>query len=136
MYETGTSIELHASHSLPIDGPEGQQHAHSYRVDVAVRRSELDPAGFVIDLDLLRDELGVIRSKVDGSDLDRSLSLGLPVTVEVLAAWVHSQLRDLVAASGGGEVSVRVHEGPDGFGGYLGAIEGSRSSSVRNDLQD
>ena len=37
--------------------PEGERHSHDYRLDVVVRRDDLDERGMVVDLDLLDQAL-------------------------------------------------------------------------------
>ena len=53
-YQVGSSVTVRALHQMPVEGPEGQLHAHDYRLDVVVGRQELDPHGMVCDLDVLR----------------------------------------------------------------------------------
>ena len=54
MYQVGTSTEVRALHVMPgVEGPEGELHAHDYRLEVVVGRAELDERGMVCDLDVL-----------------------------------------------------------------------------------
>ena len=54
MYETGTALQVRAFHVMPgMPLPEGERHSHDYRLDVVVRRDDLDERGMVVDLDLL-----------------------------------------------------------------------------------
>ena len=35
-YEVGSSVTVRALHQMPVQGPEGELHAHDYRIDVVV----------------------------------------------------------------------------------------------------
>jgi 6-pyruvoyltetrahydropterin/6-carboxytetrahydropterin synthase len=102
-----------------VSGPEGELHAHDYRVEVIVERRELDERGMVCDLDLLEEALGEIIAEVDGQDLEQIRPKGTEaVTVEVFASWVHAGLADALREGNGDVLSVRVWESADAFGGY------------------
>ena len=46
MYQVGTAIEVRAFHVMPgVDGPEGQLHAHDYKVEVLVGRADRGSVG-------------------------------------------------------------------------------------------
>ena len=130
-FETGASAPLRALHRLPwADGPEGQPHAHDYRIEVVVERSALDERGMVIDLDVLQAALGSVIASLDGQDLDERVDAdgAEAVTVEILARWIHRELRDAVRAAGADALSVRVWEAPDAFGGYRGPVSATTSA--------
>jgi 6-pyruvoyltetrahydropterin/6-carboxytetrahydropterin synthase len=127
-FEVGASVPLRAFHRLPwADGPEGEPHAHDYRVEVVVERSALDERGMVIDLDVLQAGLDLVVGSLDGQDLDERVDAEgtEAVTVEILARWLHRELRDTVRAAGADALSFRVWESPDAFGGYRGAVASS-----------
>ena len=89
-YEVGSSVTVRALHQMPVQGPEGELHAHDYRIDVVVGRHELDEHGMVCDLDALRAALQAIVARIDGRDLESSRPPSAEaVTVEVLARWAH-----------------------------------------------
>ena len=122
-YEVGSSVTVRALHQLPVDGPEGELHAHDYRIDVVVGRRELDERGMVCDLDALRAALQAIVARIDGKDLEeiRPPAAGA-VTVEVLARWAHQTLVPALRQAGGDTLAVRVWETPSDFGGYDGPV--------------
>ncbi len=106
-----------------MPGPEGELHAHDYRVEVVVERRELDARGMVCDLDVLTESLVEIVAQVDGQDLERIRPEGTAaVTVEVFAGWVHARLADRLREAGGDVLAVRVWESADAFGGYRGPV--------------
>jgi len=97
--------------------PEGERHSHDYRLDVVVRRDDLDERGMVVDLDLLDRALRDTAARVDGVDLETVVPAEA-VTVEVFARWVHEQLAAALGRLPGATLAVRVWESPVAFGGY------------------
>jgi 6-pyruvoyltetrahydropterin/6-carboxytetrahydropterin synthase len=119
-FEIGTSAELRALHRIPwLPPPEGDLHAHDYRVEVIVARETLDGRGMVCDLDLVEAALRAAVGELEDKDLD---SIRPPeaeaVTVEILARWFHAKLGEAIRAAGGEELAVRIWESPTAFGGY------------------
>ncbi|HWC32692.1 MAG TPA: 6-carboxytetrahydropterin synthase [Actinomycetota bacterium] len=119
-YEIGTAVRLRAFHVMPdMPPPEGERHAHDYRVEAIVRRRELDERGMVVDLDELRDALEEGAAHVHGRDLDRIRPESTDaVTVEVFARWFHGEVAERVRRAGAEELEIRVWESPDDYGAY------------------
>jgi 6-pyruvoyltetrahydropterin/6-carboxytetrahydropterin synthase len=128
MYQVGTSVEVRALHVMPgMEGPEGELHAHDYRIEVVVERDELDGRGMVCDLDLLEAALDDVADAVRDVDLEKIRPDGAEaVTVEVFARWAHGAMADAVARAGGERLTVRVWENPVAFGGYGGPVTAPR----------
>jgi 6-pyruvoyltetrahydropterin/6-carboxytetrahydropterin synthase len=124
VHEVGTARLVRAFHIMPgAPGPEGELHAHDYRVEVVVERRELDVRGMVCDLDVLNAALAEIIAEVDGQDLERIRPKGAAaVTVEVFAGWVHARLAEALRGAGGDVLAVRVWESADAFGGYRAPV--------------
>lgn len=124
MYETGTALQLRAFHVMPgMPPPEGERHAHDYRLDVVVRRDELDERGMVVDLDVLDEALRGAAAVVDGADLERIQPPDAEaVTVELFARWLHAQLAAGLGPLPGVTLAVRVWESPVAFGGYTAVL--------------
>ena len=124
MYEVGTSRSVRALHVMPgMPLPEGELHAHDYRLDVVVRREELDDRGMVCDLDVLEAALGEAVDELDGRDLEMIRPPDADaVTVEVFAKWLYGVLADPIRNDGGELMSVRVWESPTAFGGYTSSL--------------
>jgi 6-pyruvoyltetrahydropterin/6-carboxytetrahydropterin synthase len=123
-FEVGTSAALRAMHRIPwLPPPEGDLHAHDYRIEVVVRRETLDGRGMVCDLDVVEAALQGAVGELEGKNLD---SIRPPeaeaVTVEILARWFHARLGDAIRAAGGEELAVRVWESPTAFGGYRARV--------------
>jgi 6-pyruvoyltetrahydropterin/6-carboxytetrahydropterin synthase len=119
-FEVGASSELRALHRIPwLPPPEGDLHAHDYRVEVVVGRATLDERGMVCDLDIVEAALQAAVGAVAGKDLDAIRPPGAEaVTVEILARWFHDRLADAIRAAGGETLAVRVWESATAFGGY------------------
>jgi 6-pyruvoyltetrahydropterin/6-carboxytetrahydropterin synthase len=124
VYETGTALQVRAFHVMPgMPPPEGERHSHDYRLDVVVRRDDLDERGMVVDLDLLDQALRDAAAQVDGADLDRIQPADAEaVTVELFARWVHGRLADALGRLPGVTLSVRVWESATAFGGYTAPL--------------
>jgi 6-pyruvoyltetrahydropterin/6-carboxytetrahydropterin synthase len=126
-FEVGASAALRALHRIPwLPPPEGDLHAHDYRVEVVVERATLDGRGMVCDLDVVEAALRDAVATLEGKDLD---SIRPPeaeaVTVEILAGWFHARLSDAIFAAGGEALAVRVWESPTAFGGYRARVSSS-----------
>jgi 6-pyruvoyltetrahydropterin/6-carboxytetrahydropterin synthase len=122
MYETGTALHVRAFHVMPgLPPPEGERHAHDYRLDVVVRRDYLDERGMVVDLDLLDKALRDAAGQVADADLENVVDAEA-VTVEVFARWLHGELATALGRLPGGTLAVRIWENPSAFGGYTAPL--------------
>ncbi len=126
-FEVGASRGLRALHRIPwLPPPEGDIHAHEYRVDVVVERAALDERGMVCDLDVVEAALGDAVGALEGKDLELIRPPDAEaVTVEILARWFHETLADAIRAAGGEALSVRVWESETAFGGYRAPVSTS-----------
>jgi 6-pyruvoyltetrahydropterin/6-carboxytetrahydropterin synthase len=122
VYETGTALQVEAFHVMPgMPPPEGERHSHDYRLDVVVRRDDLDERGMVVDLDVLEQALRAAAAQVDGADLEEVVGIEA-VTVEVFARWLHDRLAAALGRLPGATLAVRVWESPVAFGGYTSSL--------------
>ena len=126
-FEVGTSSELRALHRIPwLPPPEGDLHAHDYRVEVVVGREALDERGMVCDLDVVEAALRETVGELEGKNLDSILPPEAEaVTVEILARWFHARLGNAIRIAGGEQLAVRVWESPTAFGGYRARLSTS-----------
>jgi 6-pyruvoyltetrahydropterin/6-carboxytetrahydropterin synthase len=123
-FEVGASSVLRALHRIPwLPPPEGELHAHDYRVEVVVERATLDGRGMVCDLDVLEAALEEAVAALEGKDLD---AIRPPeaeaVTVEILARWFHARLAEAIRAAGGEALAIRIWESSTAFGGYRARV--------------
>jgi 6-pyruvoyl-tetrahydropterin synthase len=114
---------VRALHQMPVDGPEGQLHAHDYRLDVVAGRGDLNQRAMVCDLDVLRAAIQELVERIEDRDLE---GIRPPwaeaVTVEVLARWAHERLAPALDAEGVETLTVRVWESPVDFAAYAGPV--------------
>jgi 6-pyruvoyl-tetrahydropterin synthase len=124
MYETGTVVSVTAFHVMPgMPPPEGERHSHDYKLDVVVRRDQLDERGMVVDLDQLGQALRDAAAQVDGRDLELIRPADSEaVTVEVFARWLHGRLACALGQMPEVTLAVRVWESPTAFGGYTAPL--------------
>ncbi|HEY1634423.1 MAG TPA: 6-carboxytetrahydropterin synthase [Acidimicrobiales bacterium] len=123
-YQVGTAKEVRALHLMPgVEGPEGQLHAHDYRIELLIERTTLGDEGMVCDLDLLDGALSDIIDRVRDRDLETIRPVDAEaVTVEIFARWVHGAIAAAVRSAGGETLTVRVWESPVAFGGYRATV--------------
>ena len=124
----GASAPLRALHRIPwLPPPEGDLHAHDYRVEVVVERASLDARGTVCDLDAVEAALREAVAALEGKDLDATVKRpgAEAVTVEILARWFHARLAEAIRAAGGEALAVRVWESETAFGGYRAPVTAS-----------
>lgn len=125
MYESGAVVTVRSFHTMPgLPPPEGERHAHDYRLEVVASRDNLDEHGMVVDIDLLDRALRTLTDRLDGADLDLIVAPdvgAVAVTVELFARWLHGKVDEAIAPSPGTTISVRVWESATAFGGYLAA---------------
>lgn len=124
VYEVGTAVDVRALHVMPgVEGPEGELHAHDYRLEVVVGRDDLDDRGMVCDLDVLDAALTEVADRLRDADLEVIRPADAEaVTVEVFARWLHAELAGPVRAGGGEYLAVRVWESPTAFGAYQAPV--------------
>jgi len=123
MYQVGTAAEVRALHVMPgAPPPEGELHAHDYRIEVVVERDELDDRAMVCDLDVLNAALDDVITVVRDADLEVIRPADAEaVTVEVFARWAHDTLAPAMRDEGVEVLTVRVWESPVAFGAYRAA---------------
>jgi 6-pyruvoyltetrahydropterin/6-carboxytetrahydropterin synthase len=124
MYQVGTAAEVRALHVMPgAPPPEGELHAHDYRLEVVVERNELDGRGMVCDLDVLEAALADVTAVVRDADLEVIRpDHAEAVTVEVFARWAHDAIAPAMRGEGVEVLTVRVWESPVAYGGYRAAL--------------
>jgi 6-pyruvoyltetrahydropterin/6-carboxytetrahydropterin synthase len=115
---------VRALHVMPdVEGPEGELHAHDYRIEVVVEREGLDERGMVCDLDVLDAAVAATADSVRDEDLEVIRpSDAIAVTVEVFARWAYDRLAAALGDTGAEQLTVRVWESPVAYGGYRGPI--------------
>ena len=99
MFEVWKEFRFDCAHTLDESPASGGRysrlHGHSYQAEVWLRGDQT-ARGWVTDLGTLEGRLQQIASKLDHSFLNEIEALG-PPTMENLAAYIWSQLRDMAA---------------------------------------
>jgi 6-pyruvoyltetrahydropterin/6-carboxytetrahydropterin synthase len=122
MFEVGAVASFRAFHVMPDQPPpEDRRHPHDYRVEVVAERERLDDRGMVCDLDVVVSSLGDAAGRLRDRDLADVCGTD-PVTVEILASWIHRELGGPLGADGAEVVAVRVWESDDAFGGVRARV--------------
>jgi 6-pyruvoyltetrahydropterin/6-carboxytetrahydropterin synthase len=122
MFEVGVSASVRAFHTMPGQPPpENERHPHDYRVEVVAERDRLDERGMVCDLDIVTGSVDDLTGRLRDRDLEGVCGTE-PVTVEVLASWIHAQLAPTLGRDGAQWLRVRVWESGDAFGGIRAAV--------------
>ncbi|MDR9411622.1 MAG: 6-carboxytetrahydropterin synthase [Haloquadratum sp.] len=88
--------ELIAQHYLtvPDPGPEGQVHSHRYTIGVTLLAEELDPYGYVVDIDAFTEWVEAVADRYRDTLLnDHTGDAATNPSVE----WFATQLADAVA---------------------------------------
>lgn len=125
MYTVAVQQELIAQHYLIGGdfGPENQPHSHHYRVEARLDGRELDPHGFLVDIDALTAAL----QAAVGPFRDRTLNDlpefdGLNPSLEHLCRILCRALAAGLPASAPGALRVTIWEGPCAWAAYTQAL--------------
>ncbi|MGH9321749.1 MAG: 6-pyruvoyl trahydropterin synthase family protein [Vicinamibacteria bacterium] len=121
-FEVGVLQDFIAQHYLVGGdfGPEGSLHSHHYRVELTVSGDSLDGHGFLVDIVLLRAELGRIVDRLRERTLnDLPEFSGLNPGVEVVARVMGEALCRALANRDLSALHVKVWENDTAWAGYL-----------------
>jgi 6-pyruvoyltetrahydropterin/6-carboxytetrahydropterin synthase len=123
MYEVGVVGQFEAAHHLIGDfGPATRTHGHTYRVEVAVRGTELRADCTLLDIVPIQQGLERVLAALHYRDLSELEGFaGRNTTAETVARYIHDQLAPLIAGQGIATLAVRVWESPLAYAGYEGA---------------
>ncbi len=112
MFSTSLKKDFIAQHRFDqAKGPEGQYHSHHFAAEVTVFGNELDPTGYLVDLDDLDKALRSIL--LDLSDRPLNEVPGMedrPPSIENLAKFICDRLTERMDLSGLRTVNVRIWE--------------------------
>ena len=112
-YALGVNGDFSARHFLfgGEFGPEGDLHAHHYRVEVVLEGDELDEHGFLVDIVRVNEELGRLTDRYRDQTLNELPELdGLNPGVEAFARVFAEGMRDGLGPSGISALSVKIWE--------------------------
>ncbi len=117
MFEVGVARTFHALHQLESDAGSGDhEHSHDYRVEVVVRGDALDENSMLLDLDALGAAVDGSLAELDAADLDELPAFaGRNTTVEVVAEYVWSDIRQRLPAGALAALRVTLYESADAW---------------------
>jgi 6-pyruvoyltetrahydropterin/6-carboxytetrahydropterin synthase len=125
MYAVGVSDHVMIAHSLKgaVFGPAQRLHGATYEVRVEVQAAALDADGIVLDIGRLTDAVREALAPLAYRNLDEVDEFGgRNTTTEVLCAYVHRRLGELLGERPGAELLVTLVETPTAWGRYQGPL--------------
>jgi 6-pyruvoyltetrahydropterin/6-carboxytetrahydropterin synthase len=125
MYAVGVSDHVMIAHSLKgaVFGPAQRLHGATYEVRVEVQAAALDVDGIVLDIGRLTDAVREALAPLAYRNLDEVDEFGgRNTTTEVLCAYVHRRLCELLGERPGAELLVTLVETPTAWGRYQGPL--------------
>ena len=95
-------------------------HGHNFKVEVDLRRQELDSIGVVADFIVIKKELNAVLQQVDMAYLNKLPGLdGKNSSVENVARWIHDELSRRIKDKGVRIRRVTVWETEDAGASYF-----------------
>lgn len=120
-YALGVNTGFTARHYLVGGdfGPEGELHAHDYRVEVVLEGDELDEHGFLVDIVRVKAELGRLVERYRDATLNELPELaGLNPGCEVFARVFAESLKDGIDARHLEALTVKIWENAEAWARY------------------
>lgn len=130
MYRIGVRREFLAWHFLTVDGagPEGERHAHRYRLEVALYGRTLNRSGYLADLDAVRAFVEETVARYGDATLnDLPEFAGLNPSLEHFARILGERLIRTADPARIERVRVVLWEGDDAWAGWEGVVVGAQT---------
>jgi 6-pyruvoyltetrahydropterin/6-carboxytetrahydropterin synthase len=126
MYAVAVQRELIAQHYLVGGdfGPENRLHSHCYRVEWRIEGPELDPCGFLVDIDRMVSGIDAVL----GGFRDRTLNelpalAGMNPSIEHLARILWQELAARIGLKAPLQARVTLWEGDSAWASFAAACE-------------
>jgi len=121
MYEITLKGGFSSCHNLyDTHGVFEPLHGHNFKVEVDLRRQELDSIGVVADFIDIKKELSAVLQKIDFAYLNQLLEFeGKNTSVETVARWIHDELNRRIQGKGVRIRRVTVWETEDAGASYF-----------------
>lgn len=121
MYEITLKGGFNSCHNLyDYKGVFEPLHGHNFKVEVDLRRQELDPIGVVADFIDIKKELNAVLGKIDYTYLNQVPELASKnSSVENVARWIHDALKERLQGKGIQIRRVTVWETEDAGASYF-----------------
>ena len=121
MYTLAVARDFTARHYLtvPDPGPEGEPHAHDYRMEVRFSGPELNEFGYLVDIDAVNDVLDDLLGRYEGAMLNDLPEFdGRNPSVERFAGHIGDGVVERAPTETPTGVAVRLWEGEDAWARY------------------
>ncbi|MFT4705050.1 MAG: 6-pyruvoyltetrahydropterin/6-carboxytetrahydropterin synthase [Bradymonadia bacterium] len=121
MFRVGVRDSVMIAHTLPrpIFGPAQGMHGATFTVDVEFVSSTLTADGIVVDIAEAHRVLGDVLGVLNYQNLDEVEAFkGMVTTSEVLARWVHDEVRTAMSHVFSGSLKVTMHESHVAWASY------------------
>ncbi|HEX7997881.1 MAG TPA: 6-carboxytetrahydropterin synthase [Pyrinomonadaceae bacterium] len=121
MYTVAVRQDFVAQHYLlgVISGPESRLHSHDYKIEVRLEGERLSEQGYLIDIDLIKENLETLLGKYrDRSLNDAPEFAGLNPSVEHFARILCAELRKHIEAPGLQAITVRLWEDENAWASF------------------
>jgi 6-pyruvoyl-tetrahydropterin synthase len=130
MYTVGVRDHIMVAHSLSggVFGPAQRLHGATYSISAELSREELNEAGIVIDIALLRRELRDVLDELDYRNLDEHPAFeGRRSTTELIARYIHRELGRRLPINLSAKLTITLDESPVAWARYAAPL---RAGSV------
>jgi 6-pyruvoyltetrahydropterin/6-carboxytetrahydropterin synthase len=117
MFAIGVVTQFEAAHQLRGDfGPASRLHGHTYRVEIEVDGSKLQPDGTLFDIGTLQAWVDAIVQELHYQNLDEHSAFSdRNTTAEELARYVWNALAPRLDSHGLASLRVRIWESPQAY---------------------
>jgi 6-pyruvoyltetrahydropterin/6-carboxytetrahydropterin synthase len=126
MYAVAVRRELIAQHYLVGGdfGPENRPHSHRYRIEWRIEGPELDPSGFLVDIDRMASGIDAVLSGLQDRILNEIPALaGLNPSIEHLARILWKDLAARIGLKAPLRARVTVWESDSAWASFAAACE-------------
>lgn len=123
MYSVIVRDHILIAHSLKntVFGPAQNVHGATYVVDVEFFIKELNNFGIVIDIGLAQETLKEVLAELNYKNLDEHPYFSdILSTTEVIAKFIHDQMKKELSDSYKGTIKVTLGESPSAWASYMG----------------
>lgn len=137
MYRIGVMRDFVAWHFLTVDdaGPEGELHAHRYRLELALYGRTLDRSGYLADLDAVRAFVDEAVARYGDAALnDLPEFAGLNPSLEHFARILGESVARTADPARIERVRVVLWEGDEAWAGWEGVVGDGRAGDARGVL--
>lgn len=121
MYTVAVSQDFVARHRLlgVETGPESQLHSHDYRIEVQLEGRTLNEQGYLIDIDVIKENLEALLAKYRDQNLNDAPEFeGLNPSVERFARIMCHELSERLRAQRLKAITVKLWEDESAWAAY------------------